>query len=112
MRVTKHAKMKWLKLTDKKFETRSLESQLGIAEQEILRLLECAVEETPDRNPGLIVRMIENGFEEAKYFRKKKWRLVVVDDAVVTVEYNRFDLGKKKVRKSRKKNFEKSFSVI
>lgn len=84
MNVTYHAKQKYIQIMSKD----GIAIDLDRAEKDILRLLEEAKEEKD--NSGLIKRYIENEFEEAKYYVIGLWRIVLVNETIVTIEENRF----------------------
>lgn len=61
----------------------------GDPEQEIIELYNDAEEES-ERNPGLIKRKLKY-MDDARYYKNGRWRLVVIDHTVVTVEKDSFD---------------------
>lgn len=42
-------------------------------------------------NPGLIKRIIDNGFKETFYYRLGKWRFVIVEGRMITCEISTFN---------------------
>jgi hypothetical protein len=78
IRVTKHALEKYIKNIGRKTVD---------PEQEILDLFYEAKEET---NAGLVKRRIDNPTEDTKYYRNGKWRFVIVEDNMVTMELDTF----------------------
>lgn len=91
MKVTRHARMKLLRERGKIIdEDQATDRMLRWAGEEILDLYGKALEEAPPENPGLVKRIIDNDFEETRYYRKGRWRMVVVGDTIVTMERNRF----------------------
>ena len=57
-------------------------------EREIRKLFEQSVEEK--MNAGLVLRMMANDFEETTFFKKGKWRFVICNNIMVTVELDKF----------------------
>jgi hypothetical protein len=104
MKVTRHAKIKFLLINRIiKNEGELTEELLSYAGKEILRLFKYAEFEDPNDNPGLIRRIIENDFEDSKYYRNDDIRFVVCDNSIVTVERNQFRKRVWKIKKKRKK---------
>lgn len=57
-------------------------------EREIRQLFEQSVAEK--MNAGLVLRVMANDFEETNFFKKGKWRFVVCNNIMVTVELDKF----------------------
>jgi len=83
--ITIHAITKYISEMEKK-------GVCGINNDRACEDIACLFEnaDLEDDNPGLIRRIIDNEFEEAKYYRNGDWRMVVCDNSIVTIEINRF----------------------
>lgn len=57
-------------------------------EKEIRDLFEEAKEE--EMNAGLIMRIMNNNFEPTNFFKKGKWRFVICNNVMVTIELDKF----------------------
>lgn len=79
IRVTKHAIEKYNK---------NIGRNTVDPEQEILDLFYEAKEEIDA--PGLVKRRMDNPTENTKYYRNGRWRFVIVDDSMVTMEIDTF----------------------
>jgi len=82
MQVTYHAKIKYMRIVAKK----GREVDLDHAERAVLKIYRQSKKE--EDNPGLFKRFIDNKFEKAEYFRYGDWRVVVIENTIVTIEEN------------------------
>lgn len=83
VKISYHAIKKFQKLSSNCRATDNIE-------QKIRSLFNKAKEETPDQNPGLVKRIIDNNFQETFYFKFNKWRFVVCNNVMVTIEKDVF----------------------
>jgi len=96
MQVTHHAKIQFLKRKgDINDAEEATPRMLRGAERQILFLYEESDIETVKDHPGLIRRLIDNEWCEAQYYRRGKWRLVVCNDRIITIEQNQYSGSRK-----------------
>ena len=57
-------------------------------EREIRNLFEQSIKEK--MTAGLVLRLMANDFEETTFFKKGKWRFVICNNTMVTVELDTF----------------------
>ena len=84
VKITEHAiKKYWI-------ETKR-EGKIDISnlEGEIRNLFEESKREK--MNAGLVTRIMNNNFEPTAFFKKGKWRFVICNNTMVTIERDRFD---------------------
>ena len=80
--ITEHAKEKYIKE-----QTRS-SKRVFDAEFEIDELF--AKAEPEPMHGGLVKRIIDNNYEDAKYYKHKDWRFVICGTTMVTIEKDKF----------------------
>jgi len=95
-RVSDHAVEKYQKYMKEIYEKDIVNP--NDARSKIIKLFHKA---TSEFSPGLVIRIIDNDFVDAEYFRYHEWRFVVCNSTIVTIERNIF-------KKPKKINFKKA----
>ena len=80
--ITEHAKEKYIQ------EQRKLDKKVFDVEWEIKELFSKA--ESEPMHGGLVKRIMDNNYEDAKYYKYKDWRFVICDNTMVTIEKDNF----------------------
>jgi len=91
MIISKHAQEKYI------FEMGKDNKYVCNIEDGILNLFNKAKKER--MTAGLIKRIINNDFKEAEYYKYKRWRFVICNNIMVTIERDTFSMSPMYIKK-------------
>ncbi len=86
--ITRHAREKYEQEMEWVFPDHKISNTI----EEVLDLYRNARREK--LGSGLVKRVMKNNFEETKYYKNDRWRMVVCNDSLVTIEIDSFNQGK------------------